>query len=105
MTSEHALSYVRELEASNSKNSHSNEFATHPILGKCHGLSKNLSSNNKELAEIMLNCLSLNPYYRLTAYDCLKNCKVFDSVRSEKKENIVDFLAHAVGPTKQPGAK
>ena len=53
----------------------------------------------------MLNCLSLNPYYRVTAYDSLKNCKVFDSVRSEKKENIIDFIAHAINATKRPNAK
>ena len=40
----------------------------------------------------MINFLNFNPYFRTTAYDCLKNCKIFDSVRNKYKEAILDYI-------------
>ena len=30
--------------------------------------------------------LVFNPYFRMTALECLQECKLFDSVRDKKKE-------------------
>jgi len=43
----------------------------------------------------MTNFLNFNPYFRATAYDCLKNCKVFDGVRNKHKEDILEFIIKA----------
>lgn len=52
-----------------------------------------------------MNFLNLNPYFRLTAYECLINCKVFDSVRDKKKEAILDHITKVMSNNKQPLAK
>ena len=41
----------------------------------------------------MQNFLSFNPFYRMTAYDALRS-KVFDSVRSSKKEQIIEQISN-----------
>ena len=51
-----------------------------------------LSPNNKELCDIMLNFLNFNPYFRSTAYDCLKNCELFDNIRDMHKEKILEHI-------------
>ena len=43
--------------------------------------SQNLSDKGKELCIIMKSLLQLNPFLRMTAYECLTNYKVFDNVR------------------------
>lgn len=37
---------------------------------------------------MLQNCLQLNPYFRMTANECL-NAKLFDSVRDPTKERIL----------------
>ena len=37
---------------------------------------------------MLQNCLQLNPYFRMTANECL-NAKLFDSVRDPVKERIL----------------
>ena len=39
--------------------------------------------------------LSFNPYYRMTALECLQECKIFDSVRDKKKEAGLMILKEA----------
>ena len=39
-----------------------------------------------ELIDILVNLLNFNPYLRMTAYECLTECKIFDEVRDRKKE-------------------
>ncbi len=34
----------------------------------------------------MINFLSFNPFFRMTAFECLTQCKLFDSVRNKRKE-------------------
>jgi hypothetical protein len=43
----------------------------------------------EEMKMIAMNFLQLNPYFRLTAYECLSRCKIFDGVRDLKKEKIL----------------
>jgi hypothetical protein len=43
-------------------------------------LREGLSDNHKEITDLMANMLSFNPYFRMTAYECLKH-KIFDAVR------------------------
>jgi hypothetical protein len=45
-----------------------------------------LNPRNQEVCDIMLNFLSFNPFFRMTAFECLTQCKIFDSVRNKKKE-------------------
>jgi len=42
-----------------------------------------------ELKNIAINFLQLNPYFRLTAFEALTQCKIFDGVRDLRKENIL----------------
>ena len=53
-----------------------------PLYNKIQLIKSKLATKNHELCEIMSNFLNFNPYFRSTAYDCLKNCKVFDDVRN-----------------------
>ena len=39
--------------------------------------------------------LSFNPYFRMTALECLQDCKIFDSVRDKKKEAGLMILKEA----------
>jgi hypothetical protein len=39
----------------------------------------------------MKNLLNFNPYFRMTAYECLKQ-KIFDCVREPLKEKIISRL-------------
>jgi hypothetical protein len=39
--------------------------------------------------------LSFNPYFRMTALECLQECKIFDSVRDKKKEAGLMILKEA----------
>jgi hypothetical protein len=48
------------------------------------------------MSEIMLNFLNLNPYFRMTAYQCLKNCRIFDSIRNQKNEEVLDYIQQQV---------
>ena len=36
--------------------------------------------------------LKFNPFFRMTSYECLTKCKVFDSVRDHKKEKYLKML-------------
>jgi hypothetical protein len=38
------------------------------------------------MVDIQRNFLSFNPFLRMTAYECLTECKIFDQVRNKKKE-------------------
>ena len=39
--------------------------------------------------------LSFNPYFRMTALECLQECKIFDGVRDKKKEAGLMILKEA----------
>jgi hypothetical protein len=43
------------------------------------------------VVEIMLKLLQLNPFFRPTAKECIKN-KVFDPFRDARKERILDEM-------------
>jgi hypothetical protein len=55
-------------------------------------LGNYLSDKGKELCLIMKSLLLLNPYLRMTAYECILNFKVFDSVRKPLKEKVLRKL-------------
>lgn len=97
ITSEHAIQYVRELEQSHVK--YSNEHGHEPNLReRCGDMKLGISAKNQEIVEIMLNFLSFNPFFRMTAFECLTQCKIFDSVRSRKKEA---YLKRMMGMSKE----
>jgi hypothetical protein len=48
-----------------------------------------LTPKSLEIADILLNFLKLNPYYRMTSFEALSKCKIFDSVRDLKKEQLL----------------
>ena len=53
------------------------------------------------MCDIMMNYLNLNPYFRLTAYESILKCKLFDSVRGDRKKEIfLQALKKALDNTK-----
>ena len=54
-------------------------------------MRQKLSAKSHELVTILENCLHLNPYFRMTAAECLSN-SVFDPVRDNSKEIILNYL-------------
>ena len=40
----------------------------------------------------MLNFLSFNPFFRMTSFESVTQCKLFDSVRDKKKEQFLTRL-------------
>ena len=83
ISSEHAVSYVRDLEAKSKENSKDEgpAFEKHVRF-----ISKRISPGNQELINILQNMLSFNPYFRMSAFECLTECKIFDDVRNKKLE-------------------
>ena len=51
-------------------------------------MKSKLSESTHEILNIFQNLISFNPYFRMTAYECIKN-PVFDSVRNFEKESIL----------------
>ena len=49
---------------------------------------------NQEIIDIAMDFLQLNPFFRMTSYECLTSCNVFDSVRDAKKEEYLKKLIH-----------
>ena len=95
LTSSHAIKYVRELECSKiqTRDGHDEEVARvkyAPLTEKIKPL-KNKSRHNYEIIEIMKSLLKFNPYFRMTAFECLQS-KVFDQVRDPAKEKILYFM-------------
>lgn len=86
---------MRELESSKiqTKDANDEEAARAkyaPLQEKIKPLKYGLSRVNFEIIEIMKSLLKFNPYFRMTAYECIQS-KVFDPVRDAGKEKI---LAH-----------
>ena len=48
-----------------------------------------MNKNYQEIIEILQNLLNFNPFLRMTAYECLTECKIFDEVRDRKKEKAL----------------
>ena len=74
ISSEHPLKYVKELETS--------------VGDRAPFLETKLSClkpEHPELLDIIRNLLSFNPYFRMTALECL-SLPVFDQVRNIHKE-------------------
>lgn len=66
---------------------HSGENGPEPNLKeRCVDMKMSLNPKNTEICDIMMNFLSFNPFLRMTAFECLTQCKIFDSVRNRKKE-------------------
>ena len=85
ITSEHAVQYVRELETSALKSSgdHKN------LKIRVNKMRMQLNPKSQELADLLLNFLRLNPFYRMTSFEALSRCKIFDTVRDQKKEKYL----------------
>ncbi len=81
ISSKHAVTYINELEQSLKYDQYKKESFISPMDLRVKKLGSYLSDKGKELCLIMKSLLQLNPYLRMTAYECILNCKVFDSVR------------------------
>ena len=86
---------MRELECSKiqTRDGHDEEVARvkyAPLAEKIKPL-KSKSRHNYEIIEIMKSLLKFNPYFRMTAFECLQS-KVFDQVRDPAKEKILYFM-------------
>ena len=82
LTSEHAVQYVRELESSTLKSKDNHRVLNSRMTDLIKGF-------DTELKNIAMNFLQINPYFRLTAYEALTECRIFDSVRDPRKEDIL----------------
>uniref|UniRef100_A0A7S3IS19 Uncharacterized protein n=1 Tax=Strombidium inclinatum TaxID=197538 RepID=A0A7S3IS19_9SPIT len=51
-----------------------------------------LHAKNHDIAELMLNFLSFNPFFRMTSFESLSQCRLFDSVRDKKKEQFLQRM-------------
>ena len=80
VTSEYALKYISELEATI-------DHSEDPALKKSIQLLRN-KVKFEDLADIIHNLLNFNPYFRKTAWECLRD-PVFDSIRDTNKESIL----------------
>ena len=86
---------MRELESAKiqTRDGHDEEVARQkyaPLSDKIKPL-KNKSRHNFEIIEIMKSMLKFNPYFRMTAFECLQQ-KVFDNVRDAAKEKILYYM-------------
>ena len=90
MTNINAINYIKDLEISNNLNKDLFESTSFKV--KLDEIRNGLSNDYKSLVDIMMNLLNFNPYFRTTAYDMLKNCKIFDSVRNRHKESVLDYI-------------
>ena len=77
-----------ELEQSHNPKAGSQPDAVkdYPLREKARNFKKDLTFETSEIGDILLNFLSFNPYFRLSAFECLISCKLFDNVRDPKKE-------------------
>jgi hypothetical protein len=51
-----------------------------------------LNPKNQQIIDIALDFLQFNPFFRMSSFECLTNCRVFDSVRDMKKEDYLRKL-------------
>ena len=76
LTSSHAIQYVRELESSKiqTKDTVDEETAKikyAPLQEKIKPLKYGHSRVNFEIIELMKSLLKFNPYFRMTAFECI----------------------------------
>jgi len=56
------------------------------LVTHAKAINQSITKENRDLVKVLINLLSFNPYFRMTALECLQECKLFDSVRDKKKE-------------------
>lgn len=79
LTSNHASDYINKLDLT--EELAGNPASVNPPISQMfEELSHASSKKGKEMVKILENSLNLNPYFRMSAGECLKN-KVFDVVR------------------------
>jgi len=85
LTCDYSTLYVRKLEE-NINYDDDNES----LSGICKDLKRSLHKNKRalEIVDLMESLLKLNPFFRPSARECLRN-KVFDAYRDTAKENIL----------------
>lgn len=91
LTSKHAINYVKELEQSLHGGSKGKQKIS-PIEQRADRMAEKLTHNSEEMCEIMKNFLQLNPFMRMTAFECIMKCRIFDDVRVRSKENFLKKL-------------
>ena len=87
LTCDYSTLYVRKLE---DNISYSDETCR-SLPKMCAEIKSKLTKKGEAVVEIMLKLLQLNPFFRPTAKECIKN-KVFDPFRDSRKERILDEM-------------
>ena len=54
-------------------------------------IRQTLNPKNQSIIDICLDFLQFNPFFRMSSFECLQ-CRVFDSVRDNKKEDYLRKL-------------
>ena len=75
------MTYIKELEGSIGYSKSKKKEA--PITTRSVKMASELSSQNKEMVKIMQSMLSLNPFFRLSAFEAVVHSKVFDPFRNK----------------------
>ena len=76
VSSEHAVSYVRDLEGASIKSNTAETPMVKQQLAKFRNKLKNTA-----IVDILENLLSFNPYFRKTPLEIAQNNTIFDDVR------------------------
>ena len=90
ITSNHAVRYVRDLEESYTTDD-KNLQSVQSLREKCQELRQQISPKRQQMVDILENLLQLNPYFRMTAYECLQN-RIFDKYRDPRREEAIKVL-------------
>ena len=80
VTSDYAMNYVKELQGTIDQD-------VSPHFTSCLLALQN-NMKNSSYVDLVSSLLNFNPYFRMTAWDCLKH-PVFDSVRDKSKESLL----------------
>ena len=70
------------------RNDSTNDFMLPTLHDNIAYIRNLLTTKNHELLTVLTSCISLNPYFRMTAQECLR-LKVFDEVRDSTKDKIL----------------
>jgi hypothetical protein len=76
---------VRELESNNSQEKLK-------LKQRLEEMRPTLNPKNQQIIDIALDFLQFNPFFRMSSFECLLNCRVFDTVRDMKKEDYLRKL-------------
>ena len=96
VTSDHVYNFLKKLQKKGKEElKQSKAEDKRPTLAQfSQKAMQSLSKGGQELVEILESLLSLNPYFRMTASECLEK-KVFDTCRNPYKEEVLQEMKKA----------